>query len=294
MTAVQGIRLPDTPEPMYRWPGSGGLTLAADSWGESSGPLVVLLHGGGQTRHAWKGTGERLAEAGYYVIAYDARGHGDSDWAPDGDYTSDALAEDLACIVEAAGGKRPALVGASMGGSTSLVAVGERHLTASCIVLVDIAPHIDRSGAARIRAFMRQKPEGFTSLEEVADAIASYQPHRSRPSSLSGLAKNVRIAPSGKYIWHWDPKVSTSHSDLDEFERRLRRSAQNITVPCLVVRGASSDVLSEDGVRQFLDLVPGSESLNVEGAAHMVAGDQNDPFASAVINFLSKWIPAAH
>src|SRR4249920_1272485 len=111
-----GSRLPSTPEPMMYWEGSGGLRIAGDAWGNPAGPLVLLQHGGGQTRLAWKGTGQSLAAAGYHAVAFDARGHGDSDWDPDGDYSQDAMVEDLCHVIVGLGDKRPILVGASMGG----------------------------------------------------------------------------------------------------------------------------------------------------------------------------------
>jgi pimeloyl-ACP methyl ester carboxylesterase len=194
-----GIRLPGTPEPMHRWPGSSGVQIAGDAWGHLDDPLVMLQHGGGQTRHAWKGTGEALGAAGYYAVAFDARGHGDSDWAGDGLYGHDVMVQDLQCVIAALGQPRPVLVGASMGGGTSLVAVGEGHVDASALILVDIAPRIETGGIDNIQAFMSQKPEGFSSLEEVAEAIATYQPQRVRPKSLEGLAKNVRLSSDGKY-----------------------------------------------------------------------------------------------
>ena len=128
---------------MHRWKGDGGVTLAGDSWGPPDGPLVLLQHGGGQTRHAWKGTGQTLGAAGYHAIAFDARGHGDSDWAPDGVYGQDVMVEDLVCLVDELGGRRPVLVGASMGGGTSLVSIGTGQLEAGALVLVDMAPKIE-------------------------------------------------------------------------------------------------------------------------------------------------------
>src|SRR5690349_812471 len=195
-------RLPGTPEPMHHWPGSGGVELAGDAWGPVDGPLVLLQHGGGQTRHAWKGAGESLGNAGYYAIAFDARGHGDSDWAPDGVYGQDVMVQDLKCLIAALGDRRPVLVGASMGGGTSLVAVGEDHVDATALVLVDIAPRIEPDGVQKIQSFMSQRPDGFDSLEQVAEAIANYQPHRARPRSLDGLAKNIRLGDDGRYYWH--------------------------------------------------------------------------------------------
>lgn len=286
-------RLPATPEPMQRWEGSGGITLAGDSWGEPGGPLVILQHGGGQTRHAWKGAGETLGATGYHAVAFDARGHGDSDWAPDGAYSQDVMVEDLELVVAQLGGRRPVLVGASMGGGTSLVAVGEDRIDATALVLVDIAPKIERDGTARILAFMHGAPDGFASLDEVADAIAAYQPHRQRPRHLDGLAKNVRLGDNGRFYWHWDPgmRLGERGGDFDQRQARLEACAANLDLPTLLVRGGLSDILTEEGAKEFLELCPIAEYVNVADAGHMVAGDRNDIFSGAVIEFLSRTVP---
>jgi non-heme chloroperoxidase len=279
---------------MHTWSGAGGLTIAGDTWGDPEGPLVVLQHGGGQTRHAWKGAGEVLGNAGYHAVAFDARGHGDSGWAPAEEYSQDYMVKDLLCVVEALGGKPPILVGASMGGGVSLVAVGECHLTAAALVLVDMAPHIEPDGARRIQEFMNQKPEGFDSLQEVADAIANYQPHRPRPRTLDGLVKNVRLGANGKYHWHWDPARRRVRGNQLAYRQRLHACADQLhtlKVPTLLVRGGLSDVLSEEGAQRFLTQCPHAEYVNVANAAHMVAGDRNDIFASSVIDFLVRVVP---
>jgi len=277
---------------MHVWTGAGGVPIAGDTWGDPNGPLVVLQHGGGQTRHAWKGAGETLGQAGYLAVAFDARGHGDSGWAPPDDYTPDHMVEDLRCVVRAlAPGKRPVLVGASMGGGTSLVAVGEGHLDAAALVLVDMAPKIEPEGSRKIQEFMDQKPDGFDTLEEVAAAIANYQPHRVRPRNLDGLAKNVRLGPNGKYRWHWDPARRRGRAGMPAYRQRLHEAADRLTAPTLLVRGGLSDVLSEEGAQSFLKQCPHAEYVNVANAAHMVAGDRNDIFAGSVIEFLARVVP---
>lgn len=274
-------------------PGSG-LEIAADCWGDSGDPLVVLLHGGGQTRHAWKGTGEELARAGWWTFALDARGHGDSDWSPAGDYEQDAMVDDVVAVAERLRDPRPVLVGASMGGGVALCAAGEGKIDARALVLVDMAPRIEADGARRILEFMSQKPEGFDSLEEVADAVAAYQPHRQRPRVLDGLKKNVRLDASGRIRWHWDPNWLGDKrriGDIDARWERLQAAAERLAetkVPTLLVRGGLSDVLSEAGAQAFLDTCPHAEYVNVTDAAHMVAGDRNDLFTGAVADFLEK------
>ncbi len=289
-----GERLPGTPEPMYRWTGAYGLSIAGDSWGEPGAQPVILMHGGGQTRHAWKGAGERLGAAGYHAVAPDARGHGDSEWSGEGHYGPDVMAEDLRLLIRALGGHPPVLVGASMGGSTSLLAVGEGRVEAAALVLVDIAPRIEIDGVQRIMDFMRARPDGFDSLEQVADAIAAYQPQRRRPRTLDGLAKNVRRTPDGRYRWHWDPNMHIVQGDAGQRDARRERfeaAARQLRIPTLLVRGGLSDLLSEEGARHFLELCPDSEYVNVAGAAHMVAGDRNDIFGRAVEDFLARRVP---
>ena len=287
-------RLPGTPEPMWFLPGGEGLSIAADCWGRDEDPLVVLLHGGGQTRHAWKGTGEALAKAGLRTCSLDARGHGDSDWSPDGEYEQDAMVGDLVSVVEHLGDPRPVLVGASMGGGVALCAAGEGRIDARAVVVVDMAPRIEQAGARRIIDFMAQKPNGFRSLEEVADAIASYQPHRRRPRVLDGLKKNVRLDENNRMRWHWDPAWLGDKRRIGEIDarwERLQKAAEKLAesrVPTLLVRGGLSDVLSEEGAREFLETCPHAEYVNVSDAAHMVAGDRNDLFTQAVADFLRE------
>lgn len=289
-------RLPGTPEPGVMLEGRHGLPIAADAWGDPKDPLVLLLHGGGQTRHAWKGTGEALARSGLRTVSLDARGHGDSAWDESGDYGQDAMVDDLVAIVDELGDQHPVLVGASMGGGVSLCAVGEGRIAARALVLVDMAPQIEHEGAQKILDFMAQRPEGFDSLEDVAEAIAAYQPHRKRPRVLDGLSKNVRLDETGRLRWHWDP-AWLQDKEIGEIRSRwdrLQSAAENLAAlgtPTLLVRGGLSDVLSEEGAQAFLETCPHAEYVNVTDAAHMVAGDRNDLFTQAVADFLGRLAP---
>jgi pimeloyl-ACP methyl ester carboxylesterase len=269
-----------------------GLDLAADAYGPVDGPPVLLFHGGGQTRHAWGGTARLLGERGWRSTTVDMRGHGDSEWSPDGVYDLDTFAGDVRAVAEAQS-RLPAVIGASLGGIASLAAIAETpHPIARALVLVDVAPRIETEGVERISDFMHGHPEGFASLEEVADAVAAYNPHRPRPKDLSGLRKNVRLGEDGRWHWHWDPRFlsgpATDEPRSLRNEDRLEDDARALTLPVLVVRGKASDVLSEDGVRHLLELVPHARVADVTGAGHMVAGDRNDAFNDAVIAFLDE------
>ena len=238
--------------------GRDGIELVADAFGDPSHPPVLLLHGGGQTRFAWGGTAAQLAADGWYAVSMDLRGHGESAWDDAGDYSVNAYVDDVRAVAPQLGAK-PVLVGASLGGIASLLAEGEGDASlCAAIVLVDIAPKIEGSGALRIIQFMQGSADGFASLDEAADAVAAYLPHRERPSDLSGLAKNLRRLPNGRLRWHWDPRfLLPGHGPKPgEQPERLRAAAQKLRVPTLLVRGKLSDLLSEEGAQEFLAMVP--------------------------------------
>ncbi len=270
--------------------GEGGLRLVADAWGDPAAPPVLLLHGGGQTRHSWGGTAEALAADGWYALALDLRGHGESEWARDGDYSFEGFVRDLREVLKGIE-RRPVLVGASLGGITSLLAEGEsEQRVAEALVLVDVVPSLDREGVQRILAFMSHRPDGFASLDEAADAIAEHLPHRPRPTDLSGLRKNLRLHGDGRYRWHWDPRFLTGdrRPAATRNPDRLRAAARAVGVPTLLVRGRKSELVTAEGVREFLALVPHARFVDVAEAGHMVAGDRNDVFTEAVREFLGE------
>jgi pimeloyl-ACP methyl ester carboxylesterase len=273
--------------------GAGGLRLRADAFGDPADPPVVLLHGGGQTRFAWGSTPQALADRGWRVYRVDLRGHGESNWPDDGDYSLWAFADDTRAIA-ASLPSLPVLVGASLGGLSSLIAIGESDKpVARGLVLVDVAPTMEEQGKERISEFMRANAfTGFASLDEVADAIAVYNPHRPRPTDLSGLQKNVRLREDGRWYWHWDPRFMSLSTDETRSSfassDRLKDAARSLTIPTLLVRGRVSDLLSEKGAQELLELVPHAEYANVAGAGHMVAGDRNDLFNDAIVDFLER------
>ncbi|MET7770974.1 alpha/beta hydrolase [Nocardia sp. NPDC005366] len=274
---------------------SGDVQLIADRYGDASDPPVVLLHGGGQTRHSWRRTAEDLSTRGWSTYAVDLRGHGDSEWSPDQAYGLEDFADDVCRIVDYVGAP-PVLVGASLGGNSSLAALGRRSDMALGLVLVDVSPFLQPAGTGRIRDFMSANArDGFASLDEAADAIAAYLPHRPRPATHSGLEKNLRQR-DGRWYWHWDPAFLAEPSDQPVQRNRLidpvalGAASSGLRIPTMLVRGGESDVLSEEDAIHFLRLVPHAEYATVVGAHHMVAGDDNAVFEEVLRDFLERRI----
>jgi pimeloyl-ACP methyl ester carboxylesterase len=278
-----------------------GLRLHGDVFGESGRP-VMLLHGGGQTRHSWRKTAEALAKAGFRAVPLDQRGHGDSGRAPDQRYTFFDFARDghaTALTLAARFGEKPAVVGASLGGMSSLIGTqiaGDNPYAA--LVLVDVTPRLDPKGVAAVQGFMRDKAEeGFASVEEAAAAIAAYLPHRPKPRSLDGLRKNLRKGADGRLYWHWDPAFLDGpfpiETDRPLVETAALKAAAALAVPSLLVRGAASELVRTEHAQEYLGLAKGSEFADVADARHMVAGDSNSVFTTAVLTFLRKRLESA-
>lgn len=274
------------------WFHAKGVRLAADVAGPEEGQPVIYLHGGGQTRHSWGKAIKSAGAAGYRAYAVDLRGHGDSERSPNGTYTISDLTADATAMARSLN-RPPVLVGASLGGIMSMRAVGESpNDLAAGLVLVDIAARTEKDGRNRIADFMRARPEGFASLEDAADFILEFLPHRKRATNLEGLKKNLRQR-AGRWYWHWDPAMLASLNPNDVTElHHLEKAARAIRIPTLLLRGAQSDVVSEEGVAHFLELVPHAEFIDVQNTGHMIAGDANDIFDTVVMRFLNCHWPA--
>ncbi len=271
----------------------------SDRLGDPQARAVVFLHGGGQTRRSWARAAAAVASRGWQAVTIDLRGHGESDWSSEGDYRVVSFARDVEEVLRNLPAQ-PVLVGASLGGFTSMLLAGEVSPgIASAVVLVDIVPNMEQSGANRIHNFMADRVEsGFGSLDEVADAIAEYNPHRPRPTDLDGLTANLRRR-GDRWYWHWDPQFISGAAPHPPFEitdaDRMHAAIETIVcngVPMLLIRGQVSDLVSQERADEFLARFPQVEFTDVRGAGHMVAGDRNDIFAGAVLDFLARHLDA--
>jgi pimeloyl-ACP methyl ester carboxylesterase len=268
--------------------GAGDIVLAADAFGRPDDPCIILLPGGGQTRSAWRRSAERFAQSGYYVLSFDLRGHGESGWAANGDYSLDAFAGDVVCIARQAPGA--VFVGASIGGIAALVAAGESPAPlARALVLIDVVPRMSEASLDRIRAFMSAGADGFASIEEAAALVRAYLPHRP-PRTALALRNNLRTGKDGRLYWHWDPAFHAGSKQRAEagMLRRMEAATRGIGVAVLLVCGEHSEVVDEQAVAHLLQLLPHAKSVRVAGAGHMVAGDRNDDFGAAVLDFMSE------
>lgn len=253
---------------------------------------MLLAHGFGQTRQAWSATQQRLADAGLASLAWDLRGHGQSDRNPPGSrYAGPQFVSDVVTAA-AALGERPVLVGASMGGLTGLMAQA-LDKPFSALVLVDITPRWEASGVERILGFMNAHPDGFASYEHAAEQIAAYLPHRRGRKTPAQLAHLLVPRADGRLAWHWDPRLLSEFiPDTHDLHDTLDAACRALDVPVLLVSGGRSDLVTDQTVAHFLELAPHARHVQLPQATHMVAGDDNDAFTGTLLNFLSD-LPAA-
>jgi pimeloyl-ACP methyl ester carboxylesterase len=270
------------------------LDLVVETRCPEGNPTLLFAHGFGQTRGAWNGTVEALAEAGCRCVTFDSRGHGESDRVADGDYHMDQFADDLRRLA-ANQPQLPILIGASMGGLLGLVLAGEsRPGPFRALILVDITPRWETAGVERILAFMQAHPDGFTNYADAAEQIASYLPQRRERKSEEQLRPLLREGPDGRLRWHWDPALLAGVvNESERYQPRLQAAAANIDVPVLLLSGARSDVVSRATVEEFLRLVPQAQHVELPHATHMVAGDANDAFTREVVRFVQSLEPSA-
>jgi non-heme chloroperoxidase len=276
----------DGPGRLIRQQGDG-LTLTGEAFGDPAAAPVLFFHGGGQSRAAWLGSARTVGQAGFHGIAFDLRGHGDSDWAPDGDYLLDAFARDIERLIERFD-REVTLVGASRGGQAALVG-GSRHPDrVRLIMLADVAPLMRDDGVDGIRKFFAEGASGFASLDEAADSLSRHL-GQSRIGDAHRLARAMRLDPAGRWHWRWDPATGKREflNPPSEGEAVLSAAAR-VTSPVVLVRAGLSHLVTDEGVARFHELAPQLEVITAPGVGHMFTADRNDAFAAHLLDQLGR------
>lgn len=263
-----------------------GVRVAASAWGNPGHPPVCFFHGGGQSRRAWAAAARAVGEAGYFGLTFDLRGHGDSDWARNGDYDLDAYARDVERLIGQLHGAIT-LVGASRGGQAALVGGARHQQRIKLVMLADVSPRTQTDGVDAIRQFLRSSLSGFAHVDEAADALAVYlgQP---RIANAAGLRKAMR-EKGGRLFWHWDPRTAALEFISPPSEQAaMEQAAQTFHRPLVLVRAEHASLVTDEGVEAFRVLAPQLIVERASGTHHMFTGDQNDIFAARLLHHLGN------
>ncbi len=257
-------------------------------WGPSGAAPLVCLHGGGQTAYMWEELGDALRSR-YHVLAPDLPAHGDSDPVDDPDLSRHALAATIPALLDEFGIDRAVFIGASLGGITSLTLAATRPERVAAIVLVDIGHRLEDEGVNRIIEFMTRH-ESFASLDEAATEVAAYLPNRSNVKP-DNLRRNLRQRPDGRWEWKHSlgRRMRSANFKLGgwrELTAGLDEEMPHLTCPVLVLRGAKSDVLSDEGAEEVAALIPDARLATITSAGHHAAGDNPQSTVDVVSGFL--------
>jgi pimeloyl-ACP methyl ester carboxylesterase len=283
-----GARTRDADPVTGTWRGCDGNVLAWEAF-DGPGPLsVVFLHGGGQSRHSWRRAARALQARGFPCLAFDLRGHADSDWIADGDYRLSRFQADLDLVLD--NWARPAVVvGASLGGIVALLSTGHGSPWVRGLVMVDTAPKLNAAEIERIIGFLGHGADaGFASPAAAAAHVQAF--FTDSAVTTESIAKGLRPTGDGRWQWHWDVRVVSGerNSVAVAHEAELRECARRVRQPFLLVRAGASELVTEDAVDDLKSCAPQLEVVWLPGAHHMITGDDNLPFVDAAAPFLTR------
>jgi pimeloyl-ACP methyl ester carboxylesterase len=279
------LSAPNGGEPLF-FEGEG-LRLAASAWGDPTGHPILFLHGHGQTRSLWSTAARLMASKGYYCISFDLRGHGDSGWASDGDYSMEGYARDIACVLDTMA--RPVtLCGASRGGYVALLAAAWRPAKVRMLMLCDVTPTARIEGRNLIQEFFELALRGFDSVEDVAQALATYLQF---PVAEPERLRRALVERDGRLFFRWDPQTSAPQF-FEVDTRELMEELATFKVPTALLRGQRESLISIDALREFKALVPHVVIEAVKGMRHIFTTADNPIVAARLLHHLRKGVGA--
>lgn len=260
-----------------------GLGFHYLDWGTPDRPPLLLLHGGAQTAHSWDEVAPDLARD-HHVLALDQRGHGDSAWAPAGTYRRDDFVADAIAFLDERGWRAATLVALSLGGLNAIACAATHPDRVRGLVVVDVVPTIAPAGGRAIRAQLAVRD--FASFEEAVERARAFNTRRTRANIEERLRHALRETPEGRWTYKFDPAIGGGGLESD-FER-LWEQVRRIRCPTMLVRGAESAILTDEGATRFTRELPGAELAVVPAAGHSVMGDNPAGFLAAVRPFLAR------
>jgi pimeloyl-ACP methyl ester carboxylesterase len=291
-STTAGVRLAEIVLPSEHHLVRGRMRLHYLDWGTAGLPPVVFLHGGGLNAHTWDLVCAALRQE-RHCLALDQRGHGESEWSPEMDYTTESHVADLEAFVQALGLQRFVLVGMSLGGVNALAWAGRHSRRLAGLVLVDVGPEIRVDGARKIAAFTSEATP-LDSVEQFVDRALAFNPRRNRELLRRSLLHNLRRMPDGRWMWKYDQR-HRGKVDPEAYARRrelLWSAVETVVCPTLVVRGAQSDVFHDEDAERLAGRFQRGRWVRIEGAGHTVQGDNPADLLVGLREFLTDVAPA--
>ena len=286
---AMGVKFTNENAPQDKFVNANGMRFHYLEWGNPDNPPMLLLHGFAQTCHSWDFVALGFSD-NYRVIVLDQRGHGDSDWASDGDYSPETQQKDISGVVNELGLANFVLMGLSMGGRNSFTYAAKNAGKVKALVVVDAAPQNMQQGTQNIRSFVQQDDE-LDSVDAFVERVLQYNPRRDPQQVRGSIMHNIKELPSGKWTWKYDRALRSPGRRMGsdpETEKRLWGYLETLQCPTLLVRGGGSDIVAMDTADRMHQAIPNSRLATIDGAGHLVMGDSPSGFQSAVTDFLAS------
>ena len=283
----QGVPFAAEALPAEGFVDGSGVRLHYLDWGDPARPPVLLLHGFAQSGHSFDFVSLSLCDR-LRVVALDLRGHGDSEWSPDAEYGRGAHTADVEAAIDGLGLAPVSIVGLSLGGTVGYLLASQRPDLVRSLVMVDIAPRVEPAGLRRVRGFVEGR-DRFSSLEEMVESVRRFRPGRNERQLRGSVLRNARRLEDGSWSWKYDPAMRRPEARPrigPAEEEALWTALERLACPALVVRGADSDIVSPASVAELVRRIPDARSTEVEGAGHLVPGDNPAGFIAAIEPFL--------
>jgi len=258
-------------------------------WGTEGLAPVVFLHGGGLNAHTWDLVCAALRRE-RHCVALDQRGHGESEWSPQMDYSTESHAGDLDAFINMLGLERLVLVGMSLGGANALAWAGQHSRRLAGLVLVDVGPETRAEGVRKIAAFTSEATP-LQSVDDFVERALTFNPRRNRELLRRSLLHNIMRMPDGRFMWKYDQRHRGKPPDPDAAARRrtlLWSAVDQVECPTLVVRGAQSDVFHDEDAERLAARLRRGRWVRIEGAGHTVQGDNPADLLVSLRAFLDE------
>ena len=255
-------------------------------WGSPDKPPILLLHGGHQSAHSWDLISLHLAQQ-YHVVALDQRGHGDSEWARDCDYSTEAMAGDASALISTLGLSHPLVMGHSMGGRNTLLMALSAPTLCRGLIIVDVGPEVSEVGQRTISSFITANGE-FDSLDQFVANVRRYDPYRSEEHIQRTVKYNLFQRIDGKYVSKCDraPRRLGITARTTDSERLSLESVKALNIPILLVRGENSNVLDPNAAERFVNALPQGQLITVPACGHNVHSQNTSGFLEAIKPFV--------
>ncbi len=282
----------------FRFTTQNGFALHASIWPNAGMPSCILLHGFGHHSRIWDPLAKQL-QTDYEVVALDFRGHGDSAWDSECDYSHDALQQDLHALISALKLTKFHLLGHSLGARIAMLYAASQPQQVSSLTIMDTGPEASSKGVQRIRSEAANQPACFADMTEYHSWLRTRHP-LARASGLQSLAEHG-LRASGKQwqaktdpafvraLWQQDFAGAANDPDNLPLTQKLWQCLAATKCPTLVLKGQISSILGRDVAKIMVEHYLAQGQLNVVPmAGHAVLLDNPDYCVGAISGFLRQ------